>query len=258
MSHFLSIHEFPNFLHIFKILDPHPSGITAHSGPTQPDRRAREAQTSTLRHQPPRSPTHHHASIPSIPSPPRDPHATAHRHSVTDVSPPAIRALSPQSTTTMVVYSFYIFDRHSPSPLPIPIPRLTPPPAECIYTKNWLPPPQFPAAPDVLSPTARPPTGSGTSDDASKLIFGAVFSLRNMVRKLGGPDDSFVCYATSQYKLHYFETATNLRFVLLTDPAAVNMRPVLGQIYTHLWVEHGEFPGIFLWWGVVADLGVSC
>ncbi|KAL8371400.1 hypothetical protein RB595_001282 [Gaeumannomyces hyphopodioides] len=75
------------------------------------------------------------------------------------------------------------------------------------------------------------------ADDA-KLIFGTVFSLRNMVRKLGGDDDAFVAYRTAQYKLHFYETPTNLRFVLLTDTASMSMRNVLHQIYINLWVEY--------------------
>lgn len=73
----------------------------------------------------------------------------------------------------------------------------------------------------------------------AKLIFGTVFSLRNMVRKLGGEDDAFISYRTGQYRLHYYETPTNLRFVLLTDTATLSMRNVLHQIYINLWVEYG-------------------
>ena len=32
-----------------------------------------------------------------------------------------------------------------------------------------------------------------SAEDDAKLIFGTVFSLRNMVKKLGGPDDEYVC-----------------------------------------------------------------
>ncbi|KAI5922162.1 Sybindin-like protein [Camillea tinctor] len=80
-------------------------------------------------------------------------------------------------------------------------------------------------------------TSARAADDA-KLIFGAVFSLRNMVRKLGGDDDAFISYRTGQYKLHYYETPTNLRFAMLTEPGALSMRNVLHQIYINLWVEY--------------------
>ncbi|KAK4249944.1 Longin-like domain-containing protein [Corynascus novoguineensis] len=121
----------------------------------------------------------------------------------------------------MVVYSFYIFDRHT----------------ECIYSKTWLP--------SFSSADPSPPAGGGggttlrasTADDA-KLIFGTVFSLRNMVRKLGGDNDAFVSYRTAHYKLHFYETASSLRLVMLTDTATLSMRNVLHQIYINLWVEY--------------------
>ncbi|PFH60919.1 hypothetical protein XA68_10117 [Ophiocordyceps unilateralis] len=110
----------------------------------------------------------------------------------------------------MTVYSFYIFDRHT----------------ECIYAKSWLP---------AASTTTR--SKAAASDDA-KLVFGTVFSLRNMVRKLGGDDDAFISYRTAQYKLHFYETPANLRLVLMTDTASASMRNVLHQIYINLWVEY--------------------
>ncbi|KAL2164128.1 hypothetical protein VTH06DRAFT_3342 [Thermothelomyces fergusii] len=116
----------------------------------------------------------------------------------------------------MVVYSFYIFDRHT----------------ECIYSKSWLP-----SSPGDGHPAGTAARASAAADDA-KLIFGTVFSLRNMVRKLGGDDDAFVSYRTAHYKLHYYETASSLRLVMLTDPATMSMRNVLHQIYINLWVEY--------------------
>ncbi|KAJ5722845.1 Transport protein particle subunit bet5 [Penicillium malachiteum] len=123
----------------------------------------------------------------------------------------------------MTVYSFYIFDRH----------------AECIYKRRWLPRPtsvagksQIPGAVGSSGQTVR------AGDDDAKLVFGTVFSLRNMVRKLGGEEDNFVSYATSQYKLHYYETPTNIKFVMLTDLKSPSMRIALQQIYINLFVEY--------------------
>ncbi|RMD40066.1 hypothetical protein DV735_g5050, partial [Chaetothyriales sp. CBS 134920] len=121
----------------------------------------------------------------------------------------------------MTVYAFYIFDRH----------------AECIYKRKW-----FPRAASHAQPGRA--NGSGSSrtplsgDDDAKLIFGTVFSLRNMVRKLGGDDDSFLSYRTSQYKLHYYETPTNIKFVMLTDTKSSSMRIALQQIYVNCYVEY--------------------
>jgi hypothetical protein len=91
--------------------------------------------------------------------------------------------------------------------------------------------------------TTHQKTSSNTlkkANDDAKLIFGTVFSLRNMTRKLGGEDDAFISYRTGQYKLHYYETPSNLRFAMLTEPGAPAMRNVLHQIYINLWVEYGK------------------
>ncbi|KAB8300265.1 hypothetical protein EYC80_000470 [Monilinia laxa] len=145
----------------------------------------------------------------------------------------------------MVVYSFYIFDRHT----------------ECIYSKLWhRNNNERPLSTTTNTTAARPVSGSSNSSavppinapelpvlksrpgklsaqDDAKLIFGTIFSLRNMVRKLGGPDDSFISFRTGQYKLHYYETPTNIKFVMLTDTQTLAMRQVLHQIYVNLYVE---------------------
>ncbi|RHZ61064.1 TRAPP subunit BET5 [Aspergillus thermomutatus] len=119
--------------------------------------------------------------------------------------------------------------------------------AECIYKRRWLPRPASMVS-KSSRPTSEVATQNGvpsvfgqsarTTDDDAKLIFGTVFSLRNMVRKLGGEDDSFVTYRTSQYKLHYYETPTNIKFVMLTDVKSPSMRVALQQIYINLYVEY--------------------
>ncbi|KAI9837524.1 MAG: hypothetical protein M1819_007175 [Sarea resinae] len=134
----------------------------------------------------------------------------------------------------MVVYSFHIFDRH----------------AECVYSKSWTPRPDSAGTGKTLRPQSgssvtsqREVDGVGerpsrlSAQDDAKLIFGTIFSLRNMARKLGGQDDNFISYRTSQYKLHYYETPTNLRFVMITDTKTNNLRVVLHQIYVNLYVE---------------------
>ena len=49
---------------------------------------------------------------------------------------------------------------------------------------------------------------------------------------------SFLSYRTGEYKLHYFETPTQLKFVMLTDTRVGNMRTVLYQIWANLYVEY--------------------
>jgi len=89
----------------------------------------------------------------------------------------------------MTVYSFYIFDRHT----------------ECIYQRRWVRPPTAvvnePSSRKVAASSIAPTNGGHQpvrrsrkvkeADDA-KLIFGVIFSLRNMVKRLGGEDDEYV------------------------------------------------------------------
>lgn len=51
---------------------------------------------------------------------------------------------------------------------------------------------------------------------------------------------SFISYRTGSYKLHYYETPTSLKFVMVTDTKTSNLRIVLHQIYVSLYVEYGE------------------
>lgn len=98
----------------------------------------------------------------------------------------------------MVVYSFYVFDRHGQYRLL----HLTLwhylslifEPAECVYKKKWALRPSSSSAKTL--PSNRPVDGASqpkalSAEDDAKLIFGTVFSLRNMARKLGGPEDKY-------------------------------------------------------------------
>lgn len=53
-------------------------------------------------------------------------------------------------------------------------------------------------------------------------------------------DCSFISYRTGHYKLHYYETPTSLKFVMVSDTKTNNLRVVLHQIYISLYVEYGR------------------
>ncbi|KAG9125459.1 mannosyl-oligosaccharide alpha-1,2-mannosidase, partial [Ceratobasidium sp. 392] len=76
-------------------------------------------------------------------------------------------------------------------------------------------------------------------DEEAKLVYGVLLSLRHMAQKLSGrPDEAFSSYTTSTYKLHYFETMSGYKFIMLTDPSADALRFILRQIYTGPFIEH--------------------
>ena len=121
----------------------------------------------------------------------------------------------------------------------------------CLYYREW----SRPAPPD-------------DAREDQKLMFGFLFSLKQLVHKMTPKQCVAPCpptasapatrsanahdahpprlsrrskgmysCSTSTYRLHYYETATGLRFVLLTDLAAGDMRDVLRHIYAALYVE---------------------
>lgn len=114
-----------------------------------------------------------------------------------------------------------------------------------------------PPPPPSATPQQQPSSTTLVFDEEAKLVYGVVLSLRNMIRKLSGRyvstffcidtdesgeyfhrDESFTSYTTSTYKLHLHETISGYKFVILTDPKADALRPILRQIYAGPFVEY--------------------
>ena len=98
-------------------------------------------------------------------------------------------------------------------------------------------------------------------DEEAKLVYGIIFSLRNMVKKLSlrsvpssssslpfkenideiateqREQDSFHSFSTSAYKLHYLHTNSSTHLVLITSPTMTSQRSVLRQIYSGPFLE---------------------
>ena len=93
--------------------------------------------------------------------------------------------------------------------------------AECIYKKKWAPRPiSSSKAPQAngLSGNQSQPKALSAEDDA-KLIFGTIFSLRNMVRKLGGPEDKYVNRCRFAIGTRPFEMLILYEALYHTEPA---------------------------------------
>mmetsp|Transcript_1323 Transcript_1323/g.1842 ORF Transcript_1323/g.1842 Transcript_1323/m.1842 type:complete len:158 (-) Transcript_1323:1205-1678(-) len=117
----------------------------------------------------------------------------------------------------MGVHSFHIFDRRG----------------KTLFTKRYWPKGSAPDDDEQLS-------------EQRKLIFGMVFSLRelvgSMVPKTEIRDPGLHSVRTGASTLHMYETANGLRFVLYTDNGSKgqdgpSIRSALRHIYTEIWVD---------------------
>ncbi|XP_075144618.1 blocked early in transport 5 [Haematobia irritans] len=79
-----------------------------------------------------------------------------------------------------------------------------------------------------------------TQEEEAKLTYGMLSSIKSFVSKLSphDPREGFLYYKTSKYALHYLETPSGLKFVLNTDTNATNVKELLQQIYSKIWVEY--------------------
>ncbi|BGP17031.1 hypothetical protein JCM10213_000333 [Rhodosporidiobolus nylandii] len=167
----------------------------------------------------------------------------------------------------MVVYGLYIYDRHCTAcfysdlgaqatrdPGPSTLPCVLPPsssssarpsaglPSELVEDRPYGVPDaalRDGGAAGAADRAATKGKGRLAFDEEAKLVYGVVFSLRNMVSKLSSRgDESFHSFSTSSYKLHYLHTPTSFHFVLVTSPMPGSLRPLLRQIYTGPFAEY--------------------
>jgi hypothetical protein len=147
----------------------------------------------------------------------------------------------------MTVYKLFIFNRH----------------CSCIYYHEWnnrlsstLSPPAAVTSSETPSNVSRlshsnvqiaskslshgldnqeEEIKSKEIEEDSKLVYGIVFSLKNIIKKLA-EFHGYLALSTNVYKLHYYETPSCLRFVLLTDQSMNNLVDVLVELY-NVYVE---------------------
>ncbi|TMW42675.1 hypothetical protein DOY81_012250, partial [Sarcophaga bullata] len=79
-----------------------------------------------------------------------------------------------------------------------------------------------------------------TQEEEAKLTYGMLSSIKSFVSKISPHDtlEGFLFYKTNKYALHYLETPSGLKFVLNTDVNASNVKELLKQIYSKVWVEY--------------------
>eukprot|EP00457_Paulinella_chromatophora_P023348 gb/GEZN01026726.1/.p1 GENE.gb/GEZN01026726.1/~~gb/GEZN01026726.1/.p1 ORF type:complete len:144 (+),score=10.96 gb/GEZN01026726.1/:77-508(+) len=110
----------------------------------------------------------------------------------------------------MTIYKLFIFDRHG----------------TCLFYRAWFQKPQ----------------NAKAVEQEKKLLFGLMYSVKDFVNKMSPrsldatENAGWYSYTTSDYKLHYFETLSGLRFALTTDPNQSSLQQTLRSIY-HLYVS---------------------
>lgn len=112
----------------------------------------------------------------------------------------------------MTIHGFYIFDRH----------------CSCIYLREF-------------GKTANSPgsINSNNDSDMAKLLFGMIFSLKNISKKLGEEIDhnQLRSFSTGNYRVHFFETLTNFKFVLVSDLEVDNLQKQLQELHANIFVK---------------------
>ncbi|GEQ68258.1 hypothetical protein JCM33374_g1925 [Metschnikowia sp. JCM 33374] len=89
----------------------------------------------------------------------------------------------------------------------------------------------------------------------AKLLFGVVYSLKNVSAKLGAVNSSnessaedsgaiptssntLRSFSTGQYRVHFYESVSNFKFALLSDLAVDNLQQQLWELYSRVFVGH--------------------
>ena len=93
----------------------------------------------------------------------------------------------------------------------------------CIFHKEW----------QTIPDTA-------TKEDRERLLFGLLFSLNRTATKMSPKDHpgQLSSLTTSQYKMHFYQTATGYMFVLLTSANCPNLREKLRQFFQQVFLPY--------------------
>uniref|UniRef100_A0A915KHW3 Trafficking protein particle complex subunit n=1 Tax=Romanomermis culicivorax TaxID=13658 RepID=A0A915KHW3_ROMCU len=107
-----------------------------------------------------------------------------------------------------MIFNLYIFDRNG----------------TCIFYREWK----------------RSRKSRVQASEENKLLYGMLISLKSFSSKLAPFDCKATVrsFTTNQYKMTYFETPTNFKFVMNTDRNAPSVHDLLRQIYAEIYVPY--------------------
>ena len=120
----------------------------------------------------------------------------------------ATRTDNGSTSQKMTFFNFYAFNRKG----------------RCLFYKEWNRP---------LN------TLSDDPDEEKKLVFGMLFSLKDLSAKLSPTPgiEGLHTIKTNSYTLHHYESMTGMMFVLNTDPEVADMYQALHHIYSNIFIE---------------------
>lgn len=129
----------------------------------------------------------------------------------------------------MTIYAFYIFDRH----------------CSCIYSREY----GHSAQSAGSAPASQAPTSSNSANlgsvnknnnsDTAKLLFGLIYSLKNLSSKLAVGESSNVLrsFSTGNYRVHFLESLSNFKFILLSDLDTEDLQTELWDLYSKIFLK---------------------
>ncbi|CAD6190030.1 unnamed protein product [Caenorhabditis auriculariae] len=111
----------------------------------------------------------------------------------------------------MTIFNIYIFDREG----------------QCLYYDEWF----------RTKQSGLPPI------QEYQLVFGMMLSMKSFSERLSTNDSNQTVnsFRTSAYKMNFLESATGVKILLNSDPAATGMPDLLQKIY-QAWVETVNSP----------------
>lgn len=74
----------------------------------------------------------------------------------------------------------------------------------------------------------------------AKLLFGTLYWLKNLSLKLGDPlvGNSLRSFCTGVYRVHFFESLSNFKFVIVTDLNVETLQLQLLQLYSVVFMNN--------------------
>lgn len=112
----------------------------------------------------------------------------------------------------MTIYALYIFDRH----------------CSCIYSREYA----------HKSASDQGCVNKNNDSDMAQLLFGIIYSLKNLLQKLGSDGaNTLRSFSTGHYRVHFLESLSNFKFALVSDLAVDNLQACLWELYSNIFVK---------------------